>query len=267
MDNSNYIDKNRTSWNAKTEVHIHSAFYNNDNFLRGRNTLNNIELNLLGDITGKSILHLQCHFGQDTISLARLGANVTGVDFSDKAISHAINFADQTNVKAEFICCNVYDLPKYTSRKFDVVFTSYGTIGWLPDLDEWARLISEYLEPGGIFVFAEFHPVVWMFDDNFTKIVYNYFIDEAIEETLSGTYADKDAPIEYETVSWNHSISEVLNSLIKNGLEINSFDEFDYSPYNCFNEMEEFEENKFRIKHFGNKIPLVYSLLATKKKQ
>jgi 2-polyprenyl-3-methyl-5-hydroxy-6-metoxy-1,4-benzoquinol methylase len=219
----------------------------------------------LGDIKGKSILHLQCHFGQDTISLNRLGAIVTGVDFSDKAIAYAKEFAEQTNVQAEFICCNIYDLPSYLTRKFDVVFTSYGTIGWLPNVNQWAQLISEYLKPGGRFVFAEFHPFVWMFDNNFTQIDYNYFMDGAIEETLSGTYADKDAAIEQETVSWNHSISEVLNSLIKNGLEINSFDEFDYSPYNCFTGMEEFKENKFRIKHFGNKIPLVYAVVATKK--
>lgn len=215
MDTSNYIDKNRKSWNDKTEVHIMSAFYNNDDFLKGKNSLNNIELNLLGDIKGKSILHLQCHFGQDTISLGRLGANVTGVDFSDKAIENAKKFADHTNVQAEFICCNIYDLPNYISKKFDLVFTSYGTIGWLPDINGWVRLISAFLNPGGKFVFAEFHPVVWMFDSNFTKIVCNYFIDEAIEETFSGTYADKDAPIAQETISWNHSISEVLNSLIK----------------------------------------------------
>jgi 2-polyprenyl-3-methyl-5-hydroxy-6-metoxy-1,4-benzoquinol methylase len=265
MDTINYIERNRSAWNARTEVHINSAFYDNESFLNGKNSLNSLELSLLGDVKGKSILHLQCHFGQDTISLGRLGAIVTGVDFSDKAIDHAKKFAEQTNVQAEFVCCNVYDLREYIRNQFDIVFTSYGTIGWLPDLNEWARLISEYLKPGGRFVFAEFHPVVWMFDDNFTRIDYNYFIDEAIVETLSGTYADKSASIEQQTVNWNHSISEVLNCLIKNGLEINSFDECDYSPYNCFNHMEKFEENKFRIKNFGNKIPLVYALAATKK--
>jgi len=106
---------------------------------------------------GKSILHLQCPFEQDTISLARLGAIVTGVDFSDKGINHAKKFADEANVQAEFICRNIYDLPNYLGKKFDLVFTSYGTISWLPDLNEWARLISEYLKT----VFAEFHPVVY----------------------------------------------------------------------------------------------------------
>lgn len=114
-------------------------------------------------------------------------------------------------------------------------------------------------------VFVEFHPVVWMFDDNFERIGYNYFNSGAIIETETGTYADKEAPISHESVTWNYGIGEVLNSLIKNGLEINSFDEFDYSPYNCFNNTIEIETKKYRIKHLQNKIPMVYALVAIKK--
>lgn len=260
-----YIDKNRKTWNAKTSVHINSDFYDNAGFLGGRNSLNDIELKLLGNIKGKTILHLQCHFGQDTISLGRLGAHVTGVDFSDKAIAYAKEFAGQTNIKAEFICSDIYELPKRLTKKYDLVFTSYGTIGWLPDIDRWAEIVSKYLKPKGRFVFVEFHPFVWMFDDHFKQVAYNYFNEGPIEESFSGTYAQPDAPIKQETVSWNHSISEVVNSLIHSGLEILSFDEFDYSPYNCFNETVEFEPGKFRIRHFGNRIPMVYAILATKK--
>ena len=261
----NYIEKNKASWNNKTDYHINSDFYDMDNFLKGKSSLNDIELKLLGEITGKTILHLQCHFGQDSISLARMGAAVTGVDLSDNAISKATGIAKQLDANANFICCNIYDLPKQLDKNFDIVFTSYGTIGWLPDLDQWAAIVSKYLKPGGKFVFVEFHPVIWMYDDDFENVKYNYSKSDPIIETVSGTYADRSAPITTETVNWNHGISEVVNSLIKHGLEINILNEYDYSPYNCFNKTEEFEPGKFRIKHFGNMIPMVYAILATKK--
>jgi 2-polyprenyl-3-methyl-5-hydroxy-6-metoxy-1,4-benzoquinol methylase len=138
----NYIEINRQSWNNRTEVHLKSEFYDLAGFLNGKTSLNEIELNLLGDITGKTILHLQCHFGQDTISLSRLGANVTGVDFAEKAIESAKQLAKDTNSNTKFICCDIYDLSNHIDEKFDIVFTSYGTIGWLPDLDKWAKIIS-----------------------------------------------------------------------------------------------------------------------------
>lgn len=262
---SNFIEINRESWNKRTEAHLKSAFYDLEGFINGKSSLNPIELKLLGDIEGKNILHLQCHFGQDTISLSRLGAEVTGVDFSDKAIESAKKIADQTGSSAKFICCDIYDLPVHLDEKFDVVFTSYGTIGWLPDMDKWAKIVSNHLKPNGTFVFVEFHPVVWMFDDNFEKIAYNYFKSDAIVETQNGTYADKKANITITDVSWNHGLSEVMNSLIQNGLEIEHFEEFDYSPYNCFNNMVEIAPNKFQIQQFGNKIPMLYALKANLK--
>jgi len=262
---NNYIEINRQSWNNRTETHLKSAFYALGNFLKGKSSLNDIELNLLGDIKGKTILHLQCHFGQDSISLSRLGASVTGIDLSDKAIESAQQIAKDCNADARFICCDIYDLPNHLDEEFDIVFTSYGTIGWLPDLDKWAKVIAKFLKPNGQLVFVEFHPVVWMFDDNFDKIAYRYFNSGAIVETKNGTYADKTADVTVSDVSWNHGISEVLNSLIKNGLEIKSFDEFDYSPYNCFNKTVEFEFKKYRIAHLDNKIPMVYSITAIRK--
>ncbi|MGV8992976.1 MAG: class I SAM-dependent methyltransferase [Flavobacterium sp.] len=261
----NYIDINRQSWNNRVDAHLKSEFYDLENFVKGNSSLNSIELELLGDVKGKSILHLQCHFGQDSISLSRLGASVVGVDLSDKAIESANQLAKDTNSTASFICCDIYDLPNHLDRKFDVVFTSYGTIGWLPDLEKWARIVSQFLKPNGQFVFVEFHPVIWMFDDNFEKIFYRYFNSGAIIESENGSYADKTAEISQEYIMWNHGISEVVNNLIKNGLEIKSLNEYDYSPFNCFNKTQEFEPKKYRIEHLGDKIPMVYSVVATKK--
>jgi SAM-dependent methyltransferase len=262
---NNYIEINKKSWNDRVEPHLNYNFYDIDSFLNGNSSLNDIEVELLGNVKDKSILHLQCHFGQDTISLGRLGAKVTGVDLSDKAIDRAKELAKKTNIDAKFICCDVYDLPNHLNEKFDIVFTSYGTIGWLPDLDKWAKVISNFLKPKGKFVIVEFHPVLWMFDYNFEKIEYNYFNSGAIVETGSGTYADKNADIKPNTVTWNHSMSEIFTSLINNGLEIISFEEFDYSPYNCFNKTIEIAPKKYRIEHLDNKIPMLYSIKVEKK--
>jgi SAM-dependent methyltransferase len=264
-----YININKETWNNKVDVHIDSDFYDMEGFLNGKSTLNAIELELLGDVKGKKILHLQCHFGQDTMTFSRMGAKATGVDLSDKAIERAREINEKLNLDTTFVCCDIYDAPNHLDEKFDIVFTSYGTIGWLPNLDQWAKVISHFLKPGGKFVMADFHPVVWMFDNDFKEIFYNYFNTEEIIEDESGTYANREAEISTQTITWNHPTSELLNALITNGLELNCYNEFDYSPYNCFNQTEEFDsegsEKKFRIKHLENKIPMVYSLSATKK--
>ena len=260
-----YISINKETWNNKTDVHIASELYDVDGFLNGKSTLNDIELALLGDVKGKKILHLQCHFGQDTMTFSRMGAQATGVDLSDKAIKRAFEFAEKLNLDTQFVYCDIYETPMYIDEKFDIVFTSYGTIGWLPELNKWANVISHFLKPQGKFIMADFHPVVWMYDNNFKSVFYSYFNVEPIIEEETGTYADKKSALSAKTISWNHPISEILNALIASGLEINCFNEYDYSPYNCFNETEEFEPNKFRIKKYENKIPMVYAIKATKK--
>lgn len=264
--NLDYIEINREAWNRRTSYHVDSEFYNTPAFIAGKSSLNSIELELLGDVKGKSILHLQCHFGLDSISLSRLGAEVTGVDLADAAITKAKELANETNQDTKFICCDIYDLPQYLDEKFDIVFTSYGTIGWLPDMDKWAQIVSRYLKPTGQFVFAEFHPVVWMFDDDFSNVGYNYFNRDAIIESTAGTYAEKDADESFDHVSWNHPISEVVSALLSSGLELKHFEEYDYSPYDCFSHTEEFEKGKFRIKHIGSKMPMVYSMVMEKSK-
>jgi 2-polyprenyl-3-methyl-5-hydroxy-6-metoxy-1,4-benzoquinol methylase len=265
MMHENYAEINRRLWNQRTNIHFESDFYAVEGFLKGEEILNTIELELLGDVKDKTLLHLQCHFGMDTLALAGKGALVTGIDLSEEAIKKANELKEKTGLHAEFICCNVYDTLQHIHTKFDIVFTSYGVIGWLPDLDRWANVIANALSPGGYFVFAEFHPVVWMFDNEFNKIEYSYFNGEAIIETEQGTYADRVAVIpENTSVTWNHHLAEVIQALLKQGLQLEAFQEFDYSPYNCFANTVEVEHGKFRIQNLEGKIPMVYALKARK---
>lgn len=259
-----YKKINKASWNRRTQAHVKSEFYDLPGFMAGKNSLNDIELPLLGEVSGKSILHLQCHFGQDSLSLARMGAKVTGVDLSDVAIDKAIELNSELNLDAEFICCDLYDLPEHMERQFDLVFTSYGTIGWLPDLDRWADLVSRYLKPGGQFVMAEFHPVVWMYDDDFKGVKYSYFNCGPIAETLSGTYTDTDESFQADYITWNHDLAEVLSALLNKGMQLKTFKEFNYSPYGCFAHTVAISPGKFQLKPFGDKLPLVYALKMSK---
>ena len=121
-----YKEINKASWNKRTEIHFDSEFYDNESFIKGRSSLNEIELKLLGDISGQTLLHLQCHFGQDTISLNKMGAKTTGVDLSDRAVSKARELAKIMESDSDFICCDIYDLPGHTDQLYDIVFTSYG---------------------------------------------------------------------------------------------------------------------------------------------
>lgn len=261
-----YLSINKTSWNNKVPYHFRSDFYDVKGFLAGKNSLNSIELDLLGDVQGQSILHLQCHFGQDSLSLSRMGAHVTGVDLSDKAIEQARALAKQTNSDAQFVCCDVYNTRQVVDQQFDVVFSSYGTIYWLPDLDRWAAVIAASLKPNGRFVFAEFHPASWMFDSPFESIAYSYFNRGPIVETESGSYADASADLHQTYVSWNHDLGEVLSSLLRQGLTLTTFQEFDYSPYNCYgiDGVTETAPHQYQITHLKGQIPLTYALTAKK---
>jgi len=260
----NYFEANRKSWDARTAIHEKSKFYDLDGFLHGKNLLTPIELQALGDVRGKSILHLQCHFGLDSLSWSRHGAKVTGVDFSDKAVTLAREVNDRAGLDARFVCANIYDLPNHLHETFDIVFTSYGVIGWLPDMDRWASIVARYLKPGGVFFMAEFHPVIWMFDDSFTRVDYSYFNKEVVTTEQSGTYTDRDADISSTEYGWNHSISEVVGALLSNGIVVQAIEEFDYSPYNCFQNMVSDGKAGYYIKGYEGKLPMVYSVKAVK---
>ena len=262
--NENYIELNRKLWNERVGHHVSSDFYKMDDFVKGNSSLNDIELSLLGDVSGKKILHLQCHFGQDSLSLARMGARVTGVDFSEKAIDKAKELNDQLALNAKFLCCDIYELPVLLDEQFDIVFTSYGTIGWLPDMQRWALVVSTFLANGGTFIIADFHPFVWMYDEKFSEIKYSYFNKGEIEEMENGTYTDRNAPIQLRSIGWNHNFAEVLQSLVNQGLQLEVFTELDYSPYNVFQDMVEITPARFQVKGMEGKLPLVYALKMKK---
>lgn len=148
--------------------------------------------------------------------------------------------------------------------RFDVVYTSYGTIGWLPDLAPWAANIRRYLKPGGKLVFVEFHPVVWMFDNDFTHVQYSYFNRETILEEEEGTYADRGAAIKLPSYSWNHDLGEVLTALLNEGLRLERFTEEDGSPHDCFANTVQGADGLYRIKGMEGKLPMVYGLVGLK---
>ncbi|KRP09620.1 MAG: methyltransferase type 12 [Sphingobacteriales bacterium BACL12 MAG-120802-bin5] len=259
---SDYLIKNRELWNNRAPVHFNSSFYDVEGFLRNTDSLKALEKELIGDVTDKQILHLQCHFGQDSISLEKRGAIVTGVDFSTTAIELAKKLNDMAGTHVRFIESDVYSLHQQLDEKFDMVYTTFGVLGWLPDLTRWAQTVARFLKPGGRLVLAEFHPVVWMFDDQFRELIYDYSSQEPIIEQTEQTYA-ADAKLTTGTsYSWNHGIGDVVEALTAAGLFLRSLKEYDYSPHNCFANTIEFESGKFRIQHLKAKIPMCYSILA-----
>ncbi len=246
-------------------IHAASEFYNLKGFKKGESSLTSYEIKALGDVSEKSLLYLQCHFGKDTLSWSRMGANCTGIDISDEGIKLARELNEELKLNASFLCCNVLDVSKHISEKFDIIFSSYGTIGWLPDLNPWTQMISERLNKGGIFYLVEFHPIVWMFDYNShpPQMEYGYMQKEAIYQEYDGTYAEPKSKIISKEYGWNHSLSEVLNSLIKAGLTIDHFAEHDSSPYNIFPNLIKNESGMFELP--GKMYPLIFEVSAEKK--
>ena len=268
-DNNTYFEANKALWDAKTKVHAQSNFYNLEAFLKGGTVLKEIELEELDQLEGKSLLHLQCHFGLDTLSLARLGAKVTGVDLSTESIKTARELAQKTGIEARFIESNVLELPEVLNEKFDYIFTTYGTICWLPDLDAWASIIHRFLKPGGTFYHADFHPIIDTFSLDYTELgALSYFTPpQPYMDVPEGTYANTESQINLKEYFWNHSLGELMTALLGQGLLLQSFKEYDYSPYNCFPNLEETEPNRWRFKNFGDRLPYVYSMKMRKEKE
>ena len=254
------IELNKKSWNKRTPVHFKSKFYDVETFVKGESSLKKIEIDALGDLTSKSLLHLQCHFGQDSLSLARLGAKVTGVDFSQKAIQQAKLLSKKIKTPATFVLSNVMTLD--LNKEFDIVFTSYGTIGWLPDLNAWAKTIARHLKKGGLFVFVEFHPFIDLLDDN----QYDYFFKPTPnQEVEHGTYTDGGEDLVHENCWWNHSLSEIFGALENNGLILKYFEEHNYSPYPLKGYAEKTKGKYVLENRIGQNLPYVFTLKALKK--
>ncbi|MCD2260276.1 class I SAM-dependent methyltransferase [Psychroserpens luteolus] len=259
-----HFEVNRTTWNEKVKVHSESEMYDLEAFKNGKSSLMTYELEALGDVKGKSLLHLQCHFGQDTLSWSRLGAKCVGIDLSDEGIALAKSLNDELNLDAKFTCCNVLDTSEYIKEKFDIVFTSYGVIGWLPDLKPWGQMIADRLHKGGTFYIVEFHPIVWMFDylDGKSIMKYGYMQDDAIYEEYEGTYADEGSKMVSKEYGWNHGLSEVINVLIEAGLKIDYLNEYDESPYNVLPDLVKTKSGNYVTK--DKLYPLLFEIKATK---
>ncbi len=220
-------EKNRQAWNEMVELHVNYPAYRTEAFLKGESKLGSIERELVGDVRGKSLLHLMCQFGLDTLSWARLGAKVTGVDISDKSIEYAHDLAVKAKLEASFVRSDVLDLIGVIDQKFDIVFQSYGTWLWIADLNEWAKVVAHYLKPGGIFAIVDEHP----FSILFQKTTLNYFSKEPERMSDESDYCDRSYKVKSEKVEWQHTLSEILNSLIDAGLRIEFLGEYDKGYY------------------------------------
>lgn len=269
MSTSRHLDLNQKLWESWTRVNVRSDFYDVEGFKRGDDPLDEVVLNGVGDVRGKSLLHLQCHFGLDTLSWARRGADVVGVDFSQEAVSFARDLAREIDIDARFIQCNIYELSEHLNEQFDVVFTSHVVLGWLPDIRGWAETIARHLKSGGTFFIAEIHPVAWMFDeartDKTLAVEIPYFHrDEPLMFVEKGSYADPDADIENKAYYWSHPLSDIIGSLLGAGLTLQSFEEYPFLEWQQFAWMEQNEKKSWMLPADVVEIPLMFSLRATK---
>jgi SAM-dependent methyltransferase len=259
------IKINLAHWNERVDVHAKSPFYRLAEFRRGGNTLTSIEREEIGDVRGKSLLHLQCHFGLDTMSWARLGATVTGLDFSDKAIDLARSLAAELKIPATFVCTPLYEAPEAIHEQFDIVFTSHGALCWLPDLKRWAQVAAHFVKRGGVFYIAEFHPLTQSFnndDDTELSPRVSYFSTEPQEFGPGPDYADRSVMLAHGSREWLYPLDKVVTSLIDAGLQIEFLHEFPVCCFKFFPFMEQDADGWWRIP--GDPIPLTFSVRARK---
>jgi SAM-dependent methyltransferase len=264
---------NQRLWDAWTRINVASSFYDVDAFRSGAygDRLRSYELEEIGDVTGKTLLHLQCHFGLDTLSWVKHGAIATGVDFSAEAVQAARALSDELGIGATFVQSNIYDLPSVLDAAFDIVYTSRGVLGWLPDIDAWARVVAHFVKPGGFFYVTEVHPFAQVFDDQGVapgelRLRYPYWShEEPITLPVVGSYADHSAPTEdLVEHGWNHALGEIVTSLIDAGLRIDFLHEFDFVDWPV-EFLVQSDDGKWRLPPgTQGEIPLFFSLKATK---
>jgi SAM-dependent methyltransferase len=266
MGMDDYLAANKALWEEWTAIHETSSLYDLEGFKAGGSRLRTYEVDEVGEVTGKSLLHLQCHFGIDTLSWARLGARVTGADFSDRAIQLARSLAAELGLAATFVCSDLYDLPAVLDEQFDVVYTSHGVLGWLPDLERWAGVVAHFLRPGGVFYLTEIHPVAQAFaEEPGLRLGYPYFPrPEPLASPVQGSYADPTAqvrqPVEYW---WAHSMGEIVSAVAGAGLRIQFLHEFPFVEWPVpF--LVRHDDDTWRLPpDAGGELPLSFSLRAT----
>jgi SAM-dependent methyltransferase len=256
---------NRALWDEMTPVHLKS--YGVDRFLAGEPWLPAEILGEVGPVRGKSLLHLQCHFGLDSLAWVREGAEVTGVDFSPAAITAACTLSAEANLPATFICSDIYELPKVLDQKFDVVFTSIGVLCWLSDLEEWARIIAHALKPGGFFYIMDGHPLLYSLDDEGGWTFYlSYFHNEApyVWDDPEPDYMDRSYIIQNPSFEWQWAICDIINAVLDAGLTLKFFHEFSVMSEAVYPEMIKREDGLFTFPNMPVELPVIFSLKAQK---
>ena len=263
-----YLQANQKLWNEWTAEHENSPFYDVEGFKAGKERLKSIELEEVGDVRGKTMLHLQCHFGLDTLAWARHGAIVTGVDLSTESIGLARSLSEELKIPATFLCSDVLTLPEHLQGQFDIVFTSYGILHWLRDLKHWAQTIDHFLKPGGFFYIVEDHPFMRVFSSDpelGIKVDNPYFFsEEPYKAETSGSYANNFEGKTRSYYMWDHSLGEVINAIIGAGLQIEFLHEFPFALRAKFPTMVKGEDGYWRFTRGHNMIPLLFSLKAHK---
>ncbi len=262
---------NQGLWDEWTLIHETSRFYDVEGFRHGGIRLRPYEVEEVGDVADRDLLHLQCHFGIDTLSWARLGARVTGADFSARAIELATRLATDLELDARFVHSDLYDLSDALDGEFDIVYTSRGVLGWLPDIGRWAQVVSHFLRPGGTFYITEIHPVAQAFENEGVapgelRLQYPYWEHEQpLAFEVAGSYADRSATVTTPTeYGWDHSLGEIVTALIDAGLRIESLREFPWLDWQLDFLVRD-EDGKWRLPpEIPGELPLSFSLLAMK---
>jgi SAM-dependent methyltransferase len=263
---SDWRAANRANWDERVPIHADGDFYDIPGFLAGRDTIRDFETAEVGDVDGRTLLHLQCHMGMDTLSWARRGATVTGLDFSEPAVLKARELAVGIGAgTARFVVSDLYDaVDALESQTFDIVYTGLGALCWLPDIRRWARTAAALVAPGGVLYLAEFHPFADILaDDDGRTVEHDYFRREPTVWDEPGTYADRGALTAANvTVEWRHGIGDVVSAVTAAGLRLEFLHEYDFSLFPRFGVLE--KDRGYRFPAGRPRIPLIYSLRAAK---
>ena len=270
-----YRDVNRANWDERVAAHAASPDYALSRFSDDPAFLSEVvryDRPRLGDISGLDAVHLQCHIGTDTVSLARLGARMTGLDFSAPALEQARRLAGATGADVTFVESDLYGAPAaLAGARFDLVYTGVGALCWLPDVRRWAKVVAELLRPGGRLFIREGHPVLWALAEPLPggRLVLEYPYFEQTEPMIwneGGTYVQTDAVFtQVTTHEWNHGLGEIVSAVLAAGLELTALEEHDTVPWEaCPGYMHDTGGGEFRLTDRPERLPHSYTLQARK---